>query len=96
MIHYFKPGDIVQLSREAAQKSKFPNRRGTVVSVTRTPSQIRVLWHETKVPQLMHFSLVRRLVYTDTSKKIGDLDHVKVFADDQCRDPVSDQPRRSL
>ena len=59
MIHDFKPGDIVQLSPEAAQKSKFPNRRGTVVSVTRTPSQISVLWHETKMPQLMHFSLLR-------------------------------------
>ena len=95
MIHDFKPGDIVQLSPEAAQKSKFPNRRGTVVSVTRTPSQIRVLWHETKTPLLMHFSLVRRLVYTDTSEKGGDPDHVSL-ADDQCHDTASDQPRRSL
>jgi hypothetical protein len=59
MIHDFKPGDIVQLSPEAAQKSKFPNRRGTVVSVRKTPSQISVLWDETKMPQLMHFSLLR-------------------------------------
>ena len=58
-MHSFKPGDIVQLSPEAAQKSKFPNRRGTVVSVTRTPTQIRVLWHETKMPQMTHFSLLR-------------------------------------
>ena len=59
MIHDFKPGDIVQLSPKAAQKSKFPNRRGTVVSVMKTPSQISVLWHETKMPQLIHFSLLR-------------------------------------
>jgi hypothetical protein len=58
-MHSFKPGDIVQLSPEAAQKSKFPNRRGTVVAIGRPPSQIRVLWHETKTPRLMHFSLLR-------------------------------------
>ena len=58
-MHSFKPGDIVQLSPEAAQKSKFPNRQGTVVSVMKTPSQIRVLWHETKMPQPTHFTLLR-------------------------------------
>ena len=58
-MHSFKPGDIVQLSPEAAQKSKFPNRRGTVVAIGRPSSQISVLWHETKRPQVMHFSLLR-------------------------------------
>ena len=58
-MHSFKPGDIVQLSPEAAQKSKFPNRRGTVVSVGRPPSQISVLWHERETPQRVHFSLLR-------------------------------------
>jgi hypothetical protein len=58
-VHNFKPGDIVQLTPEAARKSKFPNRRGTVVAIGRLPSQINVLWYETKMPQLTHFSLLR-------------------------------------
>jgi hypothetical protein len=58
-MHNFKPGDIVQLTPEAAQKSKLPNRRGTVVAIGRSPSQISVRWCETKMPQLTHFSLLR-------------------------------------
>ena len=58
-MHSFKPGDIVQLCPEAAQKSKFPNRRGTVVAIGRPPSQISVLWYERETPQRVHFSLLR-------------------------------------
>jgi hypothetical protein len=58
-MHDFKPGDIVYLTPEAAQKSKFPNRRGTVVAIGRPPSQISVIWYETKTPQLIHFTLLR-------------------------------------
>jgi len=58
-MYNFKPGDIVQLTPEAAQKSKFASRRGTVVAIGRPPSQISVLWYETKTPQLIHFTLLR-------------------------------------
>ena len=58
-MHNFKAGDIVQLTNEAAQKSKFPDRPGTVIAIRRPSSQISILWYETKTPQLMHFSLLR-------------------------------------
>jgi hypothetical protein len=58
-MHDFKPGDIVQLSPKAAQKSKFPNRRGTVIAIGRPSSQISVLWYKRETPQRLHFSMLR-------------------------------------
>ena len=73
-MHSFMPGDIVQLSPEAAQKSKFPKRLGTVVAIGRLPTQIRVLWHETKMPQVVHFSLLRRAWRGRRSVKTDELE----------------------
>lgn len=61
MSDVLKPGDIVQLTMEAAQKSKFPNRRGTVVRIGKPPSQVSVLWSALGTPQVVHSSFLRRV-----------------------------------
>ena len=58
-MHSFKPGDIVQLSPEAARNRSFRTGEGLSSRSRRLSSQIRVLWHETKRPRVVHFSLLR-------------------------------------
>ena len=62
----FQVGDHVWLSEIGRKKSKKPERRGHIVSRSKTGSQCRVLWSGLKVAQLVHWSHLER--FRDTPK----------------------------
>jgi len=58
-MHSFKNGDTVQLTEEAARKSKFPQRRGKVVGLGKPCTQIRVHWDQLSRPEVIHYTMLQ-------------------------------------
>lgn len=58
----FNTGDRVLLSESARGKAKHPMRRGVVVGVSGSGTQVRVLWDGLLHAQLIHCTLI---VHTD-------------------------------
>jgi hypothetical protein len=55
----FQLGDVVQLSDFGKARSKFPDRRGVVVGISKSRAQIRVHWSGLTLPELVHTTLLQ-------------------------------------
>ena len=64
-MHELKAGDTVELTEEAARKSRFPRRRGIVVAVGNPHTRIRVRWDQRIRPEVVHCTLLQHAENAD-------------------------------